>query len=55
MNPGGEHAHGLLEGTALLDGSHFHTYNGLGWHRHLEDEGKNDGTEIIPEKKPEIL
>jgi hypothetical protein len=55
MNPGGEHAHGLLEGQALADGTHYHDYSGLGYHHHKEDDDANDGSKLVPEKKPEIL
>lgn len=56
MNPGGEHVHGLLEGSALADGIHYHdsSYD-LGWHRHKKNEDNFDGSKVIPENKPKIL
>ncbi len=56
MNPGGEHVHGLLAGSALADGRHFHdsSYD-LGWHRHEKNMNSPDGSKIIPEHPPAIL
>lgn len=54
MNPEGEHIHGLLEGSALADGKHYHdsSYD-LGYHHHKKND--NLGGEIVPESKPDIL
>ena len=48
QNPGGEHAHGLLEGMALLDGRHNHEEGSLGWHHHKPEDDLNE----IPIEKP---
>lgn len=56
INSGGEHAHGLLEGQALIDGTHNHDGSwDLGWHHHKVDKSKDDGLDIILEQKPSIL
>ena len=49
QNPGGEHAHGELEGQTLIDGSHIHHHHGS-YHHHKEDDPQT----IIPISQPAI-